>query len=522
MATTWTIAIDWDRDGKFSGHDIVTERTVWVNWFLGFREPYKDIADNSVLGLVLDNRDRRFSPEIEEAGNPLAGKIQPLRPVRITSNDGTTTRIHWTGWIESVHPAVNKYGERLVKVLCTGAMQFLKATETKIELQENQRSDQIIDALIKEVIFPPALSDAWVLGDENFSRLGVSTALADLAAYSDFEEGVLTLNMAGDNWVRQGGYSDQSKDTFDVYRGIRDITAAERGKFFFDREGKAVFWNRHHILDVDTLDASFDDAMTDMKYSFASLEQTKNEIIITCHPRSIADSPTTLWELKNAVIRVAPGETREVYVKYKDEKGKRIGGKDVTVEDVEYLWGSCAVGVEAKANGANLIFKNESERTEAIIEKCVVKGRKIVDEGQMDARGVDRESITFFGRRTMNINLPSIDDLDQARYIADFERNRRKRPFGLAQTITLQSHAESGGARHADQLGLTIGSLVRIEETQTGHEGTYFLIGEAHELARGGKHWRTTWYLEPQVEVLPWKLGDTARSKVGMSAYLGY
>ena len=32
-------------------------------------------------------------------------------------------------------------------------MQFLKATETKIELQENQRSDQIIDALIQEVIF---------------------------------------------------------------------------------------------------------------------------------------------------------------------------------------------------------------------------------------------------------------------------------------------------------------------------------------------------------------------------------
>ena len=35
---------------------------------------------------------------------------------------------------------------------------------------------------------------------------------------------MLTLNMAGDNWVRQGGYSDQLKDTVDVYRGIRDIT----------------------------------------------------------------------------------------------------------------------------------------------------------------------------------------------------------------------------------------------------------------------------------------------------------
>ena len=142
MATTWTIAIDWDRDGEFSGDDIVTDRAVWVNWFLGFRAPYVDIAENSVLGLVLDNPDRRFSPENEDTANPLAGKIQPLRPVRVTSNDGTTTRTHWSGWVESVHSAANKYGDKLVKILCTGALQFLSSAQTKIELQENQHSDQ--------------------------------------------------------------------------------------------------------------------------------------------------------------------------------------------------------------------------------------------------------------------------------------------------------------------------------------------------------------------------------------------
>ena len=171
MATSWTIAIDWDRDGEFSGDDIVTDRTVWVNWFLGFREPYKDIAQNSVLSLVLDNRDRRFSPENEAAANPLAGKIQPLRPVRVTSDDGSTVRTHWSGWINMIEPAANKYGARLAYIVATGAMQFLKATETKIELQENQRSDRIIDTLINEVIFPPALNDSWVLGDPDSSKL---------------------------------------------------------------------------------------------------------------------------------------------------------------------------------------------------------------------------------------------------------------------------------------------------------------------------------------------------------------
>ena len=517
MTTTWKVEVDWNRDGSYSE---VTDYATKVQWFLGFRAPYMGTASEGFLHLTLNNADKRFSPE--NNGSPLYGNLAPLRPVRVTSDDGSTTRTHWSGWIDMIMPAANQYGERLAYIIATGAMQFLKATETKIELQEDQRSDQIIDTLIKEVIFPPALSAAWVIGDENFSRVGQSTYLTDLDAYSDFEEGKLTLQMAGDNWVRQGGYSDQTKDTFDVYRGIRDITAAERGKFFFDREGKAVFWNRHHILDKDTVDAAFNDAMTGMDYTFASLDQTKNEIIVTCHPRSIDDHPTILWQLKDAVIRVAPGETREVYVKYKDERDKRVGGKEVAVEGVEYLQGSCTVKVEAKANGANLIFKNESDSTEAVVEKCVVKGRKILDEGQMDARAKDQPSITFYGRRTMNINLPSIDDLDQAQHIADFERNRRQTPFGLAQRITLQSHAEEGGGRHAEQLALTIGSLIRLQETQTQHDATYFIIGEAHELSPGGKHWQTTWYLEPQIEPLPWKLGDAARSQIGSSAYLTY
>ncbi len=521
MPTTWTIAIDWDRDGNFSGeHDDVTRRLVKAEWFVGLQRPFKEAADGSTLLLTLKNEDRRFSPEYSSGS--LHGNLAPLRPVKIESNDGSSTRIHWSGWISAIIPTAGKSGAREAAILAHGAMHFLKAAETQIELQENQRSDQIIDALVQEVIFPHSLSHSWVIGDSVYSRAGASTILSELRASADYEEGKLWLKMAGHNWVRQGAYADEPSDTFDVYRGIRDVAAAERGKFFFDREGKAVFWNRHHILDNDQVDASFQDDMSDMQYAFASPEQTKNEIIVTCHPRSVDQRPSTLWELKNAVIRVAPGDTREVYVKYKDEKDKRIGGKEVEVADVEFAKGSCLATVEAKANGANLVFKNESDSQEAIVERCRVIGRKIVDEGQMDARAIDQSSITYFGRRTLNINLPSIDDLDQAQFIADFERDRRETPFGMAQSISLQSHAQNGGARHADQLDLNVGSLIRLRETQTAHDANYFIIGESHELAGGGQHWRTTWYLEPQIAPLPWKLGDALRGKLDTGARLAY
>ncbi len=167
MTTSWTIGIDWDRDGDYTDE---TAKVFSASWALDFQQAYMDVGNDAQLTLVLRNQDRRFTPE-HRAGS-LYGKLAPLRPVKIESNDGTTTRRHFSGWVQSIHPAANRNGERIAMIRVSGAMQFLKATETKIELQENQRSDRIIDTLINEVIFPPALSDSWVLGDGHSAKLG--------------------------------------------------------------------------------------------------------------------------------------------------------------------------------------------------------------------------------------------------------------------------------------------------------------------------------------------------------------
>ena len=113
------------------------------------QRPYQLTADGSTLMMRLNNEDKRLS--LENSAGPLSGKLAPLRPMKVESNDGTTTRTHWSGWIAMILPVGGKYGNRQVDIIAHGAMQFLKATETKIELQENQRSDQIIDTLIQRV-----------------------------------------------------------------------------------------------------------------------------------------------------------------------------------------------------------------------------------------------------------------------------------------------------------------------------------------------------------------------------------
>jgi hypothetical protein len=90
MATTWTISIDWARNGNYTDtYDDVTSRTISCDWFLGTRKAYQDNADNSNLELILDNTDKCYSPE--NGISPLYGSVVPFRPVRVQSNDGTHT-----------------------------------------------------------------------------------------------------------------------------------------------------------------------------------------------------------------------------------------------------------------------------------------------------------------------------------------------------------------------------------------------------------------------------------------------
>jgi len=521
MTTTWTIAIDWDRNGNFTdANDDVTSRVTSAEWVLGIQRAYQDCADNSVLKLVLNNADKRFSPE--NGASPLAGKLVPFRPIRIQSNDGVTTRTHWVGWVEALQPAVGKYGERLAYLTASGPLQFFKATETKLTLQENKRTDEIIAALIQEVVFPPALSSAWVVGRVGNSEVGVTTFLADTSSFSSLDQGKLTLAMAADNWISDGGPSNVSKNAFDVYQAIQDVTAAEHGKFLWDRDGKAQFWNRHHLLLGGSAAATFNDTMTEMEYTFASIEQTKNEIIVVCHPRTIsATADVILWDLGDAIIRVDAGQTRNVYVKYEDTDGNRIGAREVTITDLAFESGMAAAAVTANANGALLTFTN-SGTVAAFVKQCRVRGRKITDAGNMEATATDSSSIVDFGRRTLRLNLPSVDNLEQAQYIADFERDRRGQPRGMVNTLSVVSHGENGGNQHTNQLARTLGDLITVTETQTGHNASYAIIGEAHALTEGATQWKTTWYLEPVPTTYPWQLGVTGRSELSTATRLTY
>jgi len=507
MTTTWAITIDWDRNGDFDGdYDDVTEYAIAVNWFLGMRKPYEGVGEDNRLELTLNNADKLFSPE--NSSSPLYGKLASFRPVQITSHDGTTERTMWTGWIESIQPDVGQFGQRQVKITAAGPMQFFKGAETNLVIQENKRTDEIIEALIQAVQIPAPLNQTTLLDVPGHCELDGNAILPDLTMDYDLDEGKTTLAVAADNWVSR---DDQGEKTFSVYRALADVVAAERGRFLFLRDGSAVFWNRHKLLLNTTVAATFQDTMTGLEYNYAGLDEFKNDLRVTCHPRAVSAGSEVLWSLESPVT-IAAGETREIGASYRDDSNNRIGGKEVVLANVTFSAGSAGVGLQAAATKATITIRNQN-KTPATLATCELHGTKITDFGQMDALAVDNASIAFYGRRTMSMNLPSVDDLDFAQTIADFELGRRTTPAGKVSQITLVSHGSKGGNQHTQQLARTLGERIRVQETQTAHDAQYYIIGEAHKLSDAGTRFETTWYLEGATAGSAWMVLASADSE---------
>jgi hypothetical protein len=479
----------------------ITPYVMNLDWFVGIHKAYQLDADDSRLTMVLSNADRLFSPEY--SGSPLHGKLLPLRPVILQSWDGTTRRTHWSGWIESIAPKTNPYGDRTVEIVCAGAMLFFEDAVTQVELQENKTTGEIINTLLDQVFLPTLLTQTILLDQVGSCELGINTIIPDVTIGRQIDAGVTTLAFAADNWVRRGLLGEKP-DPFNVYRSMRDVVVAERGRFFFNREGQAIFWNRHRSLTYDdyTLPkAMFDDTMTDLSYEYASRADFANHVTVTYHPRVISEANNELlWQLDKPMV-IPPGNERDVAVAYKDDSQNRIGARGVSLENYSFSEGTADIElVDIGANRATLRLRNRSFTKQVVLAECIVRGQKITDFGELEVEQKDGGSIAQYGYRKLDMRLQALDDTNDAESIATFELIRRKNPAGYVRSLTLRSHGLQGGSTHGHQLALTIGDVITVTETQTGHSDMYFIIGERHHLSSGGTLLETTWHLEPTLQ----------------------
>lgn len=482
------VYIDLNGDGDFNDvYENVSAYVRQATWFLGWRERYQDVADTPTALITLDNSLREWSPEVVASFFSIYPPIQ--KQVLITARyyepllPGYTEMSLWRGWIDKVDVAPGEViGDRSVTVACVGHKKFIDDAMLVLPLQEAKRADEIIDAVFAATVQP------------------ISKSL---------QPGAFIYPYAGDTF-----------DDFTTgYEAVKAATLADRGRFWYDRAGAARFWNRTTVATDITTDVA-NIPYQAITYDFG--QDVINDVRVNCYPRGIsATNNEILWTRQGNIV-IPPGNTRSLRATFNDGTGAQVAGRNVQTPNtgagtLAYSGGNVSVSAfTADARGAEMTLSNTGG-IDATVTTLVIKGQKITALNVEQARAQDAASIAQYGRRMLTLDLALLYSADLAKDIADYELFRRSQPRGAVGAIT-----QIGGSQQIDQSVLlaSIMSRVSVSEYQTGHSGTYWIIGEEHTWM-SGERWETTYLLEPANTTAFWLLEIPGRSELQLTTILG-
>ncbi|MCZ7544645.1 MAG: hypothetical protein M5R40_14490 [Anaerolineae bacterium] len=532
MATvTYTFQVDWDNDGDFSGADEdISACVLDAEWEIGYARPHDRAAAPGWLALTLDNSDRRFSPA--QAAGPLHGDLLPMRYLRVQATHEGATYTLFYGYLRSIEPAAGTRGARRAVFHGVDGVALLDRYPLDLALQKDRRADEIIDAIVQAVAWPPALSGYWVLGVAGHAELGATTRLGGASVYRDFETGQETFAYAGDTW-----FPEQTT----ALGAIRETCASEYGRFHFTRAGKARFIDRHWPQAAHSVAAALDDTMADLHYRQA-VDPVYNEVVVRMDPREAGAAGSVLWAHQGSALRLPANSARTVRAAFVTADGRRHGagavitpapGTDFTANaradgsGPDYTFASqLAVSVTPLAAGADITFRwgaVEGVGTPVLgpiyVTALQLRGTPLKAFHPEAFAASDALSIARYQRRRLDLHAPLLNTPATGRAMAHYALRLHKDPAGGVARVTLQG----GPALIGHILERTLFDVVRLSESQTGLDGgDYFIIAERHHVRGGGVAHTCTWRLEPVPPFKAWLLGVSGRAELGARTHLGF
>lgn len=478
MGTTFTVAIDHNDDGTYATGEDITQAVIGLKWRLGMAAPYDPIARVATAQITVRNMNQAFSPEL----TPLL----PGKRVRVSGDDGTTTRINFIGRITHVEPTPGDWGDQLAIIHASDAMHELAQNAVRVEPLVDVRADEAIAAIIEQCeIRYPVLAGYIVLGQAD-SRVGQKLFGDPMDV--DLQQGRSSFAYIGDLW----GAGIAADDA------IGQLANSERGRFYINRQGQAVFLNRHHTLLQTTPLASFDNNMQGLAYIYG--DEVLSEVDVTVVPRTIGDPGGLLWSLAQPQS-LPRNDARQIVARYRDTDDNPIGA--LSLDNVAFTAKATATGgadltaqvdvavLEAGISAAVLEVRNFGEQ-EAYLHTLDLFGTPLMIADPLTLQHSNRYNLTLYGKQALELYLPALSDIGEADQIARYELVRRQQPRGAVRQIDLNArfHVQQSLAR-------TLFERISLSDTQTGHSGDYFIVGEEHHVEQGGYRHRVRWLLEP-------------------------
>lgn len=484
MPITYTIAINRNHDGDFTDSDEdITAHVLDLKWNLGLARPYDSLADYSTAQITVQNPTGLFSPE----RNTLDSGTQ----MRIQSNDGITTRTHFIGYISHVVPTVGDWGEKTAVIHLQDCQPWLEDSRVSLPPQVDVTADVVIDALLNQAILRRAVIDGYcIINMDGYNLIDSISIFPDENIARSLDTGKTQFAYVGDWW----------QESVPVRQAIRELVDSERGRFFINREGQAIFLNRHYTLITKTLSATFNDDMQTLNYRYGDVRLNRLSIIMT--PREIGVNNTILWQLDHPQ-RFAQGTQYTLNLHFTDEQNQPIGMLEF--DDLTATFNTLADGLgQVVENGIGLdilqtgftsmqIQVRNEQFPEVYLTSLVIRGKPLFRRAPLKITVSDGEGMHMYGLKSAEWNLPALSNIEVAQAFAEYEVSRRKHPSGTGQTLTAIARDHP-----TEVLGLTLFDRIRITNIQTGHTTQdYFIIAEAHHVSKGGTQHQVTWTLEP-------------------------
>lgn len=453
--------------GAVSLYDNITTYVKSARWNVGAREAYVAVADMNVLEIELNNVSKIFSPEY--SSSPIFGS-RANRRVEVFCYGPSSSA--WTrmfrGYIEALLPTPGAHGPYTAVLIATSNRRFFEGKQVRINLQVSATAATVLSAIENEIDLPA----------------GVALSVVH-------DSGTFTWPYAGDNW----------EDGTDALGAMTEVVQSERGFLYWLRNDAIAFLNRTSRYDsagLLGLAATFDNAQEALDYRYG--DAIYNDIEVVRYPRRASSSTTLqLWQL-DETLTLASGEQYTMFVRYTDDANKTIGAVPGTVAESSFSASGSGVvrTLTPKANGCIILYNNTAGVTRNVTGH-ILTGQRITAKNANTINVEDAASIAAYGRKTLRLDLKQVAVKADAAQIGALELARHKDPRGRVVSITIGPRDTTHEQHMVDRI---VFEKIRVIEDQTATDGEYMIIGESHEVSDALTHHRTTYFLEPAVDLL--------------------
>ena len=481
----YVLAVDWNGDDDFSdtGED-VTARTLQCEWKRG-SDYASQLVGKAVAGTLtatLNNESADYSTF--NTSSPLTGNLVPGRKVKLTGNDGSTTRTLWTGFLDSIEPIPSANGANLARLKAIGPLGYLNKFDVSTAMFASKKAGE----LIGEILDAAGWSDDDRDLDDGiveFPRFWCerTKTLKALRLVEETETGLLEENAAGSIVYR------------DRHARSKDARSTASQATYSDASGSALAYS--HISQIDPLKFIYNELRAKLQLhdgvwilGQSSLgvqtELGGDASVLWTHPETGSNSPG-----------ISAGATKTFTAQYPSSGSANTARAvdfwtDLTAT-TDYLANDSADGTSTnrtanitvsltkRAQSMDIALANGHTGT-VYMTKLQAQGHPVSANNEFEISASDATSQSTFGKRTYPHPGKFVPDAEEAQNWADFHIGAWKDPVPLLK-LTMVGNRST--ASLTDVMSREISDLVTV--TATGGAGLgisedFFVESVHHQL----------------------------------------